>query len=60
MNYVEGFKMMGIIPKPLSKNYTPDEFGRELLYGSKKEGKISYSNSTSVKEREEKNTKKEK
>ncbi len=57
MDYVKGFEMMGIKPRPLSKNYTPDKFGRELLYGVKKEGKVSYSNSTNATVKEEKSKK---
>ena len=49
--YIQVFKACNIPVQPLPSNYSPEEYGRRLLYMSQNKYGVSYSASTDYKER---------
>lgn len=45
-DYEQIYKDLGIVVAPLSKDYDPEIYGRELMRGIRNENEISYSSST--------------
>lgn len=45
-NYEQLYKELGICVKPLGENYSPDNYGRELMRGTIINDGVMYSSST--------------